>query len=107
MTRLKHTILTITMLTCVVVPIAAGIAGCSQTQLTRAVAAGQLFCGVATGTGGTLTVALADAAGVPIIVTGLASTVVKAACAAIGGIPVTPPPAPASAPLVAAPIASP
>lgn len=76
------------------------IAGCSAAQQQSAVAAGQLFCAKAS-VDGPLIVALADAFGAPVIVTGLASNVVAADCAAIDAIPVTPPPNPAAAPVVA------
>lgn len=77
------------------------LAGCSAAQQQRVVAAGQLFCAKAT-VDGPLTVALADALGAPVIVTGLTADVVKADCAVIQAIPVTPPPNPAAAPVVAA-----
>lgn len=80
-------------------------AACSATQQAQTVAAGQLFCAKATADG-PLVVALANALGAPVIVTGLASTVVAADCAAIGAIPVSPPASPALAPRVAAPITS-
>ncbi len=70
----------------------------------NAVVAGQLFCGTVTKTG-PLIVALADASGAPVTVTGKASVVVADACAVIGGIPVSPPANPAAAPVVAAPVA--
>jgi hypothetical protein len=79
------------------------LAACSPSQ-QKTVAAGQLFCAQATATG-PLVVALADAAGAPITVTNKASDVVAKACAVIGAIPVTPPPNPVQAPVVAAPIA--
>lgn len=79
------------------------LAGCSANQTNSAVVAGELFCAKATADG-PLIVALADALGAPVIVTGLASAVVQADCAAIGAIPVTPPPNPAAAPVVAAPV---
>jgi hypothetical protein len=84
----------------------AGLAltGCTPAQTdqaNRAVAVGQLFCSVASGSG-PIVVALADASGVPVTVTGKAASTVAAACGVIGGIPVIPPPAPAAAPVVAA-----
>ena len=82
------------------------LAACSATQQTTAVADGQLFCAKATADG-PLVVALADAAGAPVIVTGMASSFVSAACAAIGAIPVAPPPVPAAAPVVAASVPTP
>ena len=83
------------------------LAGCSTTTtpVSNAVVDGQLFCAEATATG-PLVVALADASGVPVTVTGKASTVVSDACAVIGAIPVAPPANPAAAPVVAAPVAA-
>lgn len=81
------------------------LAGCTPAQqqaADRAVAAGQLFCAQSTGSG-PLVVALADAAGVPVTVTGKSAEVVRDACAAIGAIPAMPPVAPGQAPVVAAP----
>lgn len=51
-------------------------------------------------------VALADASGVPVNVIGQTSSAVQAWCAAIGAIPVIPPPNPAQAPVVAAPVSA-
>lgn len=76
------------------------LAACSPTAQQRAVVEGQLFCGRATATG-PLTIALADASGVPIIVTNLAANTVASYCAAISAIPVMAPADPASAPVVA------
>lgn len=85
------------------------LAGCSTQQqanvqkaVNTAVVDGQLFCAKAT-TLGPVVVAVATAAGVPIIATGATSLAVNAACAAIGGIPVSPPANPAAAPVVTAP----
>ena len=90
---------------CLLVPM---LAACTTTQTQQATAttgrvvtAGQLFCAKAT-TNGPLVVALADAAGAPVNVTGLASSVVADACAAINAIPVSPPANPAAAPVVSA-----
>jgi len=80
-------------------PTSAGV----QTTEQKAVVAGQLFCAQATATG-PLVVALADAAGAPVVVTGAASATVAAACAAIGAIPVMPPANAPAAPVVAAPV---
>jgi len=77
------------------------LVGCSLTPAQ--VAKGQLFCARATADG-PLVEALTDAVGVPVIVTGLAADVVAAACASVGGVPVSPPAAPAQAPVVAAPV---
>jgi hypothetical protein len=73
------------------------VSGCAPSQL---VANGQLYC-AKTSADGPLIVALADALGAPVIVTGLAANVVAADCAAIDAIPVTPPANPAAAPVVA------
>lgn len=75
------------------------------TPTTAQFQAGQLFCAKA-GTVSPLTVALTNAVGIPVIVTGLASSVVAAACQAwaADAVPVTPPAAPV--PVVAAPVAS-
>jgi hypothetical protein len=82
-----------------------GVAACSSAQVTsatqNAVAAGQLFCTMATPTG-QVVVALADASGVPVVVTNMAQAWVAAACAVIGGIPVSPPTNEASVPVEAA-----
>jgi hypothetical protein len=81
------------------------LAGCSpaqQAQAERAVVAGQLFCAKATATG-PLVVALADALGAPVVVTGRTASAVADACAIIGAVPVTPPGKPADAPVVAVP----
>lgn len=76
------------------------LSNCTPAQQQRAVVEGQLFCAQATATG-PLVVALADAAGAPVVVTGMASSVVAADCALINAIPVMPPPVPAAAPVVA------
>jgi len=80
------------------------LAACTAQQastVNRIVAEGQLYCAIATANG-PLVIALANAAGVPVTVTGKAAGAVAAACAVIGGIPVVPPPSPAAAPVVAA-----
>jgi len=76
------------------------LVGCTAAQTNTVVKDGQLFCAKAT-VDGPLVVAVADAAGTPVIVTGLAAAVVKGDCALIDAIPVTPPPNPAAAPVVA------
>lgn len=78
-----------------------GMVACAA--LTTAVVDGQLFCAVAGGPTGSIVVALADAAGVPLVVTNKAAAAVKAACAVINGIPVSPPSNPTTAPKVASP----
>ena len=80
-----------------------GLVSCTPAEHATAVVGGQLFCARAT-PAGPLVVALADAAGVPVAVSGLASDLVAADCALISAIPVTPPANPAAAPTVAAPI---
>lgn len=81
------------------------LAGCQNNpSVQNAVVQGQLFCATNTATG-PLVVALADASGVPVTVTGKASEVVARACAVIGAIPVVPPANPSAAPVVAASVA--
>ena len=72
--------------------------------------AGALFCAVQVAGGGAVTVALIDAgvsgaapgaAPLAVIATGATKAFVDAACAKAGGIPVSPPPDPAAAPVVA------
>lgn len=79
------------------------LVGCSG---TTAFQDGQLFCAVANASG-TLIAAITNAAGVPVIVTGLASDVVASACAAwnASAVPVSPPAAatPVTVPTIAAP----
>jgi hypothetical protein len=77
------------------------LCACTSTD-PKAVVAGQLFCAQATALG-PIVVALANAEGAPVVVTGASSTLVAAECAAINAIPVSPPINPASAPIVAAP----
>lgn len=87
----------------------AALVACSpaqQASIDRAVIAGQTFCAKATATG-PLVVALVDAAGAPVIATNQAAGVVQAACASISAIPVSPPPNPGQAPVVAVPITVP
>lgn len=94
---MKHTLIYLSALALV------AVAGCTAQQLTSAstaVKTGQLFCAKATANG-PLVVALANAAGVGVVVTNQASKDVATACALIAAIPVTPPANPAAAPLVA------
>lgn len=85
--------------------ILAFVVACSATQQAKVVADGQLFCAEATADG-PLVVALAAVAGgasgspLPVLVTGMTSDAVAAACKAINGIPVVPPAVPAQAPVV-------
>lgn len=74
-----------------------------QAVANSVVVAGQLFCAKAAPSG-PIVVALANSFGVPVTVTGQASADVSAACNVIGGIPVSPPFNPVSAPTVAAPV---
>jgi hypothetical protein len=80
----------------------ASLAGCSAAQNAQVVANLQnvntvavqdarLFCAVAT-PAGPVVVAVANAAGAPVIATGTAQIVVNSACAAVNGIPVIAPP---------------
>lgn len=73
----------------------------AQTDAAALVAKGALFCAKAQGIDGTITVMLANAAGVPVSVTGQASSDVAAACKLINAIPVVPPANPGAAPVVA------
>ena len=85
--------------------LALGACSAAQTSSINAVIAqGQSYCALATATG-PLVVALANAQGVPVIVTNKTAQEVAAACALIGAIPVTPPANAAAAPVVAAPVA--
>lgn len=86
----------------------AALGACSASQVATTVADGQLFCAKATADG-PLVVALSSIAGAPVIVTGLASATVAAACAAwdVAAVPVAPPASPATAPIVAAPVVLP
>lgn len=92
------------ILSAVALAVALAVAGCSASQLAtveRVVANGQLYCAKATASG-PLVIALANAAGVPVTVTGRTAAYVQAACGVIGAIPVAPPASPALAPVVAA-----
>lgn len=99
--------------------VAALLAGCSNAQeasVTQAAATpiGQLFCAIQTGGGGAIVAGIVDAAAAAIpppagaaaaplavIATGMAKAQVDAICAAAGGIAVSPPANPATAPTVA------
>ena len=91
---------------------ALALAACSAAQIQNAATspAGQLFCAVQTGGGGAIVVGIIDAeasavvpgaAPVAVIATNAAKSYVDNACAAAGGIPVSPPANPAAAPSVA------
>ncbi len=93
----------------------ASLAACSSAQNdkvmadiqkanTVAVQDARLFCAVAT-PAGPVVVAVANAAGAPVIATGTAAAVVAAACAAANGIPVVPPPVGSNVATVAAVVA--
>lgn len=84
------------------------LAACSSSQtatvstdIATLVADGALFCAKADGLGGTITVMLANAAGVPVSVTNQASAAVAKACALIAAIPVSPPANANGTPIVA------
>ena len=95
-----------------------GLAGCGASQIAtvasvltgtiqaktaaeEGVAAGQLFCSVATADGPIVT-AIVDAADAKAVtVTGKAAAFVASVCAVINGIPVSPPAAPNAAPITA------
>jgi hypothetical protein len=92
----------------------AALSGCgitqAQIQAAAASPAGQLFCAIQTNGGGALVVGLIDAEAsaispasepVAVIATGATKTYVDNACAAAGGIAVSPPANPSSAPSVA------
>lgn len=85
---------------------AALLLACSPAQKTQALANGQLFCQIETKAGPVI-VAVATAAGAPVIATGLAQGAVAAICAGIQAIPVPPPAAPASVPVMVAPVVVP
>ena len=80
----------------------AAIAAANNTTVAHLVTQGALFCQAA-GPAVTAPFVLANAAGAPVSVTGQAASAVAAACAALQAIPVPPPVAPASTPVVAAP----
>lgn len=90
------------------------MAGCTQQQVQTALAtpAGQLFCAVNTIGGGTIIAAITTdiAAGVnpllqtvSVIATNATKAYVTNACAAAGGLPVSPPPVPSAAPQINVP----
>ena len=61
-----------------------------RTAYAKDLPAGQLFCARAVNAVPAI-IAIADLAGVPVLATGAASDVVRGLCAAIGGLPVSPP----------------
>ena len=93
---------------------AALLSGCAADKISTALASppGQLFCAIQTGGGGTIvaglinaevTQAAPDAAPIAVLATGATKSAVDKACAAAGGIPVSPPANPAAAPQIAIP----
>lgn len=83
----------------------ASVAAAKSTTVTSLVTGGALFCQQYVATSSPLIVALANIAGAPVSVTGMAADDVAKACAVIAGVPVAPPVDPASAPVVVAPVA--
>lgn len=80
------------------------VTACSTSQVAtvnKVVAQGQLFCAVATSAGPIVSALINAADSSAITVTNKASTVVANLCALVNGIPVVPPPSPATAPVVA------
>jgi hypothetical protein len=93
------------------------LAGCTAAQLQSAAKspAGQLFCAIQTAGGGAIVVGLINAeasavvpaaAPVAILATNVSKAFVDSACAAAGGIAVSPPVNPAAAPQVAVSVAA-
>lgn len=83
--------------------ITAGVlSACTPEAQQRVVTEGELYCALAT-RAGPLVVAIADATGTPVIVTGLTQAAVAGICASLAAVPVVPPPDPAAAPVVAVP----
>jgi hypothetical protein len=70
------------------------ISACTATQVSKAVAAGQLVCAV-----GPTMLAVADPSGAAVLAQGASQAFVNAVCAAVNGVPV-PPPASGVAPTV-------
>lgn len=83
----------------------AGVAAAQNTTVASLVTKGNLFCSQKVVLGAPLVVALANLAGAPVSVTGMAAADVATACGLIGAVPVAPPADPASVPVVAAPVA--
>ena len=88
------------------------LGACSQTQITTAASspAGQLFCAIQTSGGGSIVAGLIDAEATAanplagqaaVMATGALKSQVDAECAAAGGVAVSPPVNPASAPVIA------
>lgn len=85
----------------------ASVAAAKSTTVTSLVTSGALFCKQYVQTSSPLIVALANLAGAPVSVTGMAADDVAKACAVIAGVPVAPPVDPASVPVVTAPVSLP
>lgn len=83
----------------------ASVAAAQNTTVASLVTKGALFCEQYVATSSPLVVALANIAGAPVSVTGMASDDVAKACAVIAGVPVAPPVDPESVPVVTAPVA--
>lgn len=66
------------------------LGACSPTQTQQAIVQGQLFCRIADALNPQV-VAIADAAGAPVVVTDRAAATIAAICAAINAVPVPPP----------------
>lgn len=79
----------------------AGVASATNTDVSTIVSKGALFCQVKIVSALPLVVALANLAGAPVAVTGMAADAVAAACALVNAVPVAPPANPAAAPVVA------
>jgi len=80
------------------------VTGCAALKAaTGTTTNGQLFCALASGNGGAVTVALVSAVspGVAVLAMDATRDFVVAACAAAHGVPVSPPVNPAAAPTVA------
>ncbi len=84
----------------------ASVAATNNTTVASLVTKGALFC-KQVGPLEPMVVALANAAGAPVSVTGMAANDVAEACAAVEAVPVAPPANPAAAPVVTATVALP
>lgn len=82
----------------------AAVAAGNNTTVAAIVTQGGLFCQKANASG-PLVVALANIYGAPVSVVNQTAASVATACALVGGVPVAPPVDPASAVVVAAPVA--
>lgn len=77
-----------------------------QTQIQTAVTAGQLFCAEATAAGPIVVGIINSLDQTAVTVTNQTASYVAGVCAAINAVPVTPPAAPAQAPVVAVNVAA-